>query len=137
MSAQPFRVPIAVRGYELDANGHVNRTVYLQYAEHARWEYLRAAGVGQADLYATGVGPVILEETIRYHRELRAGDELTVSCAVVWGAGKTFRVEQEFRLGDRTLVAELGSVCGLLDLRARRLLSRPAERWRSLTKHDT
>lgn len=132
MSEEPFRVRIAVRGYEIDAHGHVNRTVYLQYAEHARWEHLRAAGIEQADLHATGIGPVTLEETIRYHRELRAGDELAVSCAVVWGDGRTFRVEQEFRLGDGTLVAELSSVCGLLDLRARRLVAQPAERWRSL-----
>ena len=76
-----YRIPIAVRSYELDANGHVTRTAYLQYAEHARWEYSRAAGVEQADVYAAGIGPVTLEETIRYHRELRAGDELSVSCA--------------------------------------------------------
>jgi acyl-CoA thioester hydrolase len=81
MSEEPFRVWISVRGYELDANGHVTRTAYLQYAEHARWEYSRAAGVEQADVYAAGIGPVTLEETIRYHRELRAGDELSVSCA--------------------------------------------------------
>jgi acyl-CoA thioester hydrolase len=134
VSEEPFTVWIAVRGYELDANGHVNRTVYLQYAEHARWEYCRAAGVERDDLYAAGIGPATLEETIRYHRELRAGDELAVSCAFVWGEGKTFRAEQEFRLGDGTLVAELSSVCGLLDLRARRLVSEPAERWRSLIK---
>jgi acyl-CoA thioester hydrolase len=118
-----FAVPIAVRGYELDSNGHVNRAVYLQYAEHARWEYLRASGVEPARLRAAGVGPVTLEETIRYHRELRAGDELTVSCAVEWGEGRTFRAEQEFRLTDGTLAAEVTGVCGVLDLEQRRLLS--------------
>jgi acyl-CoA thioester hydrolase len=131
---EPFRVWIAVRGYELDAHGHVNRTVYLQYAEHARWEHLRASGIERSDLAAAAIGPVTLEETIRYRRELRSGDELAVSCALVWGDGKTFRVEQEFRLGDGTLVAELSSVCGLLDLRARRLVSQPAEHWRSLAE---
>jgi acyl-CoA thioester hydrolase len=134
---EPFRVWIAVRGYELDAHGHVNRTVYLQYAEHARWEYVRAAGIEHNALYATGIGLVTLEETIRYHRELRAGDELAVSCAYVWGEGKTFRAEQKFRLGDGTLVADLRSVCGLLDLKSRRLVSQPAARWRSLTKTAT
>jgi acyl-CoA thioester hydrolase len=47
----PFAVRIAVRGYELDSNGHLNRAVYLQYAEHARWEQLRASGIGPADLF--------------------------------------------------------------------------------------
>jgi acyl-CoA thioester hydrolase len=41
----PFHVRVAVRGYELDVNGHLNRAHYLHYAEHARWECLRAAGL--------------------------------------------------------------------------------------------
>ena len=40
----------------------------LQYAKHARWECLRAAGIGQGDLLAKGFGPVSLEERIRFHR---------------------------------------------------------------------
>lgn len=132
IAEEPFAVRIAVRGYELDSNGHLHRAVYLQYAEHARWEYPRAASVEQADLLAAGLGPVTLEETIRYQRELRAGEEVAVSCASVWGDGKTFTVEQQFRLKDRAPVAELTSVCGLLDLEMRRLVPRPAERWRSL-----
>ncbi|MFI7421008.1 hypothetical protein [Nonomuraea sp. NPDC049684] len=41
-----FSVPIAVRGYELDTRGHLDNVVYHQYGDHARWECLRAAGVG-------------------------------------------------------------------------------------------
>ena len=40
-----FQVRVTVRGYELDSLGHLNQAVYLQYAEHARWEILRAAGL--------------------------------------------------------------------------------------------
>ncbi len=86
--AEPFQVRIAVRGYEIDAQGHLNGVVYLQYGEHARWECLRAAGISQNKLFAAGVGPVQLETTIRFHRELRAGDEVDVSCVFVWGDGK-------------------------------------------------
>ena len=39
----PFVVRVEARGYEVDANGHVAGTVLLQYAQHARWECLRAA----------------------------------------------------------------------------------------------
>ena len=42
--SEPFCVVVAVRGYELDVNGHLNWANYLHYAEHARWECLRAAG---------------------------------------------------------------------------------------------
>ena len=60
-----FTVRITVRGYELDTQGHLNQAVYLQYAEHARWELLRAAGITQDALIDSGVGPVALETTIR------------------------------------------------------------------------
>lgn len=63
--ADPFRVRIAARGYEVDFNSHVAGTVLLQYGHHARWECLRAAGVDQGELLRSGVGPVSLEERIR------------------------------------------------------------------------
>jgi acyl-CoA thioester hydrolase len=131
---EPFAVRIAVRAYELDSHGHLNRAVYLQYAEHARWEHLRAAGIDPADLLAAGVGPVTLVETIRYNRELRAGQEVAVTSAASWGDGKTFSIAQEFRLDDRTPVAALTSLCGLLDLEQRRLIARPGERLRALAR---
>ena len=131
--AEPFRVRIAVRGYEIDAQGHLGGVVYLQYGEHARWECLRAAGITPHTLAAAGVGPVQLETTIRFHRELRAGDAVDVSCAFMWGdSSKTFRVQQDFRRADGTLVAELANVGGLLNLEQRRLVADPAGRFRSL-----
>lgn len=130
--AEPFTVPVTVRGYELDTQGHLNQAVYLQYAEHARWELLRAAGISQDALLSSGVGPVAIETTIRYLRELRGGDEVTVSCAFTWSDGKTFRVVQEIRTVDGTRAAEITAVAGLLDLRERRLVADPAERMRAL-----
>lgn len=127
-----FTVRIAVRGYELDTQGHLNQAVYLQYAEHARWECLRAAGVPGDKMLSTGIGPVQLECTIRFQRELRGGDEIDVSCEFIWGAGKTFRIGQEIRKLDGTLAAEITGVAGLLDLRERRLVADPGGRLRSL-----
>ena len=58
-------------------------------------------------MLASGVGPVNLETNIRYQNELRGGDEVDVSCAFLWGDGKTFRVEQELRRADGVLAAEV------------------------------
>lgn len=88
--AERFEVPIAVRGYELDSNGHFAGTVMLQYAQHARWECLRAAGVDQRDLLASGIGPVSLEERIRFHRELRAGDEVNARARLTSARARRF-----------------------------------------------
>ncbi|WP_280434463.1 acyl-CoA thioesterase [Nocardia carnea] len=127
-----FSVPVTVRGYELDVQGHVNQAVYLQYAEHARWECLLAAGLQADKLVAARVGPVVLETTIKYRRELRGGDEFRVTCAFEWGTGKTYRVRQEMLRADGTLAAEVVGVGGLLDLDARRLVPDPAGRLREL-----
>lgn len=129
---QPFTVGITVRGYETDSQGHLNQSVYLQYAEHARWSLLQAAGIPQSALVARGVGPVTVETTIRYRRELRAGDETEVSCVFVWGEGRSFRIEQRIVTADGTTAAEISAVCGLLDLQARTMVTDPQGRLRAL-----
>jgi len=135
--AESFSTRITVRGYELDTQGHLNQAVYLQYAEHARWEMLHAAGLPGDKLRASGVGPVQLECTLRFKRELRGGDEIDVSCAFVWSDRKVFQVEQEFRKVDGTLAAALTGVAGLLDLTERRLVTDPAVRLRALADNPS
>ncbi|WP_326959915.1 acyl-CoA thioesterase [Amycolatopsis sp. NBC_01286] len=126
-----FRVTIAVRADDLDVNRHVRGPAYLAYADHARWTCVQAAGIDPAELTARRIGPVNLETTVRFRRELRGG-EVEVGCAFHWGTGKTSRVTQEFRAPDGTLVAEVEVVSGLLDLDRRRLVADPGSHWREL-----
>ncbi|MFJ2898401.1 acyl-CoA thioesterase [Streptomyces sp. NPDC087218] len=130
-----FSVDVTVRGYELDTQGHLNQAVYLQYAEHARWELLRAAGLPQDKLLASGVGPVALETTVKFLRELRGGDRVRVTCRFVYGGGKTFTVAQQVIKEDGTVAAEVTGVAGMLDLAARRLISDPAGHLASLAEN--
>jgi acyl-CoA thioester hydrolase len=134
-SESTFRVSLTVRSSDLDANGHVRGSVYLDYADHARWEWLRAAGVSLDDLREAGLGPVSLETTIRWLEELRPGDSFTVTAAFRWGEGKTGTVVQELRRSDGTLVAEVTGVGGLLDLERRRLVPDPRSHWRTVATH--
>lgn len=129
-----FFVDVTVRGYELDTQGHLNQAVYLQYAEHARWELLRAAGLPQEKLLADGVGPVALEVTVKFRRELRGGERVRVSCRFEYGQGKTFTVAQQILKEDGTVAAEITGVAGVLDLTTRRLVADPAGRLAALAK---
>ena len=133
----PFQVQVTVRNYELDTQGPLNNAAYIQYGDHARWEMLRAAGVTVDRMLTAGLGPVTLETTIRFHRELRAGDAVTISCVFIWEAGKTFRIEQELRRADDSVAAEIRSVGGLLDLVQRRLLPDPRSRWLALATNPS
>lgn len=125
--SEPFSVRVSVRGYETDVLGHLNQAVYLSYAEHARWSLLEAAGLSQNLLIGRGVGPVVLETTIRYLRELTAGDEADVTCAFEWRDGKTFRVRQTITKTDGTPSAEIVAVLGVMDLKRRKLVANPRE----------
>ncbi|MGW2424670.1 acyl-CoA thioesterase [Streptomyces sp. NPDC001709] len=131
--SEPFSVRVTVRGYETDVQGHLNQAVYLNYAEHARWTLLQTAGISQARLVGRGVGPVALETTIRYRRELLAGDEVDVTCEFEWSGGKTFRILQEIRKADGTVAAEISAVGGLLNLNERKLVTDPREVFEELT----
>ncbi|MFJ6560242.1 acyl-CoA thioesterase [Streptomyces sp. NPDC091412] len=130
--SEPCSVRVTVRGDETDVQGHLNQAVYLNYAEHARWSLLQAAGISQAGLVSGGVGPVTLETTIRYPRELSAGDEADVTRAFEWDGGKTFRIRQTVRKADGTVAAEIDAVGGLLDLKARKPVPAPHDRFRQL-----
>lgn len=134
MSPEPFSVRLDVRIYELDPQRHVNGAVYMQYADHSRFACVQAAGIDLEELMADGVGPVNLESTIRYHSELRGGDQVDVSCAWIWGEGRTYRVEHVLRRADGVVAAEINHVSGLLDLDKRRLVPDPAARWRRLAR---
>jgi acyl-CoA thioester hydrolase len=133
--AEPGVVRVAVRADDLDVNGHVRGAAYLAYADHARWALVQAAGVSFDELKAAGLGPVNLETTVRFHRELRVGDELDILTTFSYGDGKTSRVHQQLRrVSDGELAAEAVSVSGMLDLNTRRLVSDPASRWRPFVK---
>lgn len=128
---EPWVVRVAVRADDVDVNGHVRGAAYLAYADHARWTAVQAAGVSLDELRAAGLGPVNLETTVRFHRELRVGDELEITTTFSYGDGKTSHVRQELRrASDGELAAEVNSVSGMLDLNARRLVSDPGGRWR-------
>jgi acyl-CoA thioester hydrolase len=130
-----FTTRMAVRVFDVDAQGHLTGAAYLHYANQALWECVRAAGVDVDVLLASGIGPVNLETNIRFLRELRGGDEVEVSCHLAFGDGKTYRVRHEFRTTHGELAAEVTAVFGLLDLTRRRLVPDPGSHWLRHANH--
>jgi acyl-CoA thioester hydrolase len=133
--ADDFTTRMTVRVSDLDPNGHVRGPAYLECADHARWEWVRAAGIPIDELLGSGVGPVNLETTIRFLHEMRTAEPLDVTVVPLWGDGRTSRVTQELRRLDGTVVATVESVGGLLDLEHRRLVTEPQAVWRRLAKN--
>ena len=67
-----------VRSYELDSNGHVNNSVYLQWAEEIATRHAEAAGYGKDWSIERGGGWVIHRSEITYRRPALYDDEVEV-----------------------------------------------------------
>lgn len=74
-----YRLDMKVRDYECDMQGIVNNSIYQQYLEHARHEFLLSQGLSFAELTAQGVFIVVARIEIDYRRSLRSGDAFCVS----------------------------------------------------------
>jgi len=99
-----------VRTYELDANGHVNNAVYLNWAEQVATEHVEAAGFGQAWVLAQGGAWVVRRHEITYRRPAVYGDELDLTTWPVSLKGaRGLRQTTIARVSDGALIAEIGT----------------------------
>ena len=73
-----FEITLGVRDYECDLQGVVNNSVYQQYLEHARHEYLKACGIDFAALTSQGIHLVVTRAELDYKASLTSGDTFTV-----------------------------------------------------------
>lgn len=76
------RCAIEARSYELDAFGHLNHAVYLNYFEHARFQTLARRGVLAEVIRARGEGVHVVRVEVDYRREVRQGTVLAIDTAV-------------------------------------------------------
>ena len=79
MTDKVFQCRMAVRDYECDMQGVVNNSVYQNYLEHARHEFLKHKGLNFADLTRRGIIVVVVRAELDYLQSLRSGDVFDVS----------------------------------------------------------
>jgi len=73
-----FSIELTVRDYELDMQGIVNNSVYQNYLEHARHEFLHHQGIDFADLTERGVILVVKSITMDFKNSLKSKDKFKV-----------------------------------------------------------
>jgi acyl-CoA thioester hydrolase len=73
-----FKVDFKVRDYECDLQGIVNNSVYFNYLEHARHEFLYAQGIDFAQLTKDKIHLVVMRSEMDYKHSLLPGDEFYV-----------------------------------------------------------
>ncbi|WP_067514944.1 acyl-CoA thioesterase [Endozoicomonas ascidiicola] len=74
-----FTVEMQVRDYECDLQGIVNNSVYFNYLEHARHQFLKTRNLDFAQLAAQKINLVLTRCEIDYKSSLRPSDVFTVS----------------------------------------------------------
>ncbi|MEB0139610.1 MULTISPECIES: acyl-CoA thioesterase [unclassified Undibacterium] len=92
-----YTVTIPIRWGDMDAMGHVNNTVYFQYMEQARIEWLTVMGCLPD---ANGNGPVIVNARCTFKKPLKYPGQVEV-CTYISELGRSsFETVQEMRSVD-------------------------------------
>jgi acyl-CoA thioester hydrolase len=73
-----FEIEMKVRDYECDIQGIVNNSVYQNYLEHARHEFLLDNNVSFAELHSRGIDAVVARIEMAYKIPLKPGDVFVV-----------------------------------------------------------
>lgn len=105
MNKDVFTLDFKVRDYECDMQGIVNNSVYQNYLEHARHEYLLAKGVDFAELARQKINLVVLRAELDYKLPLVSGDLFYVTVEVEQSSRVRFDfVQHIYRKSDNKLM---------------------------------
>ncbi len=115
-----FTLKMGVRDYECDIQRIVNNSVYQNYLEHARHEYLKEIGVDFAEYASRGIHLVVIRAEIDYKTPLASGDKFTVSVQMVRESRVKFAFVQEIhRDSDNQLVIQAKIIGTAINARGR------------------
>lgn len=120
---------LLIRESHLDTYGHVNNARYLDMYEEARWQLVTDRGYGFKKVHDSGQGPVILEVNLKFMKELRLREEITITTELVEYPGKIGRLKQQMIKPDGSVASEAIFVFGLFDLKARKMIE-PTSEWK-------
>ncbi|WP_069133342.1 acyl-CoA thioesterase [Rhodohalobacter halophilus] len=113
MSNKVFELQLTVRDYELDTQGVVNNSVYQNYLEHARHEYLKSIGLNFNELHQNGTDAVVHKIELVYKKPLMGDDRFVVKTYAEQSGNVRFIFYQNiYKLPENELVLE-GIVTGV------------------------
>ena len=123
-----YKYDIVIKEQHLDSYGHVNNAMYLSLYEEARWEAITAGGYGYEKVHETGFGPVILGLDLKFLKELKLREVITVTLEMISYEGKIFKMKQQMLNVSGDVASEIVLTAGFFDLKNRKLIL-PNEAW--------
>jgi acyl-CoA thioester hydrolase len=123
----PFTHRFEVGWGDLDFNGHMRNTAYLDLAATVRMMFFRSCGFEMREFERLRFGPVVLKDEVEYFRELRLLQPVIVGIELAGlnADGSRFSIRNGFLTEEGKLVARVTSAGGWMDLEARRLALPP------------
>ena len=135
MDEYNYTISMDVRDYECDMQGVVNNSVYQNYLEHARHEYLKSLEIDFAELTRNKIHLVVVRAELDYKLPLISGDRFNIRINMLRESRVRFAFYQDiFRHTDNKLIMKAKIIGTALNERGRpsipaeldRLLDQPA-----------
>ena len=101
-----YELDFTVRDYECDMQGVVNNSIYMNYLEHARHEFLKEVGGKTfAELTQKNILPMVYKAELEYKKSLKSNDNFVVKIKVQReGQLKAIFLQDIFRKEDNQLI---------------------------------
>jgi YbgC/YbaW family acyl-CoA thioester hydrolase len=119
-----------IRETHLDSYGHVNNATYMTMYEEARWEFITVRGYGYQKVHESGQGPIVLEVNLKFLKELRLREEITITSEMIEYPSRIGKLKQQILKPDGSVASEAIFTMGLFDLKARKMIL-PTPEWKS------
>lgn len=116
-----------VREVHVDSYGHINNATYLSLFEEARWELITPRGYGFNEIHKLKQGPVILEVNLKFLKEIRLRETITITTTLLSYTGKVGQLKQQMVKDDGSVASEAIFTFGLFDIKARKLIEATPE----------
>lgn len=118
-----FEYEVMLRECHLDSFGHVNNSVYVQLYEEARWDFITKLGYGLDHVLETRKGPVILDLSVRFKRELKNRERIVIKSQTAEMLNpKVMTINQWMEKEDGKIASEATFTVGFFDLKERKLI---------------
>ena len=124
----PYSKRMHVSWSDLDANGHMRNTAYLDRVADVVMHFFADHGFPAGEFARLGIGPVVQTEQIEYRREFHLLDPISVRFALrgLSDDAARFVFLNEFFHADGASAARVLTTGGWLDRKARSLVAPPA-----------
>ena len=127
-------IQIRSRWGEIDSNGHMRNVAFLDISANSRMEFFIANGYTLMEFFGAGLGPVVLKDEIEYKREVRLGEDLTVTneLAGMSEDNTRFIFRNQFIKANGKLACKISSLVAFFDIATRKTIAPPENLMRAI-----